>query len=394
MSMCNGTCPCANGAGDDSRDPHLSIGDDGVGRREFVTRTFLAAVTSMLASGGIVSAVGCGNGIIGGEGLTAPSSLGGGASIQLSNFPTLANVGGIASVGVINGIPIAVTRTGTSTFVALSMVCTHQGTILSIAGSGFHCPNHGATFASDGQWTGGQPTSSLISYPVTYDATSGTLQIGGGSAGTVATIALQPTTATLVPPQSTQLTATLRDNTGTVVAGRVVTWSSSNTAVATVDATGLVTGVAAGGPVTITATCDSATATASVTVTSGQLAGGLVVDPALFPALATIGGIARVDNQLAGSLPIAVVRTSSTTWAAFSMVCPHQGTTINIVSGGFRCPNHGAQFNSAGANTGGQVTSALTSLPVTVQSDGTLLLQGTTTVPPGGGSGGDDGNDD
>lgn len=76
-----------------------------------------------------------------------------------------------------------------------------------------------------------------------------------------------------------------------------------------------------------------------------------------FPPLAADGGIARVDGG--SSTPIAVVRVNATTYRAFSMVCPHAGTTINITTGGFRCPNHGAVFNSAGVRTGGQVTTDL-----------------------------------
>src|SRR2546421_8122346 len=45
---------------------------------------------------------------------------------------------------------------------------------------------------------------------------------------------------------ATQLTATPKDAVGNVLTGRAVTWASSNAAIATVSATGLVTGVAAG----------------------------------------------------------------------------------------------------------------------------------------------------
>lgn len=90
--------------------------------------------------------------------------------------------------------------------------------------------------------------------------------------------------------------------------------------------------------------------------------GQLTVVLTNFAALATDGGIARVDGG--SSTPVAVVRVSATSYRAFSMVCPHAGTTINIVTGGFRCPNHGAVFNSAGVRTGGQVTTDLRELPV------------------------------
>lgn len=90
--------------------------------------------------------------------------------------------------------------------------------------------------------------------------------------------------------------------------------------------------------------------------------GRLTVVVTNFPALAADGGIARVDGG--SSTPVAVVRVNATTYRAFSMVCPHAGTTINITTGGFRCPNHGAVFNSAGVRTGGQVTTDLRELPV------------------------------
>ena len=88
--------------------------------------------------------------------------------------------------------------------------------------------------------------------------------------------------------------------------------------------------------------------------------------PREFPRLAADGGIARVDGG--STTPVAVVRVNATTYRAFSMVCPHAGTTINITTGGFRCPNHGAVFNAAGVRTGGQVTSDLRELPVVYTS--------------------------
>jgi Rieske Fe-S protein len=94
--------------------------------------------------------------------------------------------------------------------------------------------------------------------------------------------------------------------------------------------------------------------------------GRLTVVLANFPALAADGGIARVDGG--STTPVAVVRVNATTYRAFSMVCPHAGTTITITTGGFRCPNHGAVFNAAGVRTGGQVTSDLRELPVVYTS--------------------------
>ena len=75
-----------------------------------------------------------------------------------------------------------------------------------------------------------------------------------------------------------------------------------------------------------------------------------------YAALGTVGGIAVISG--AGT-PIAVVLASATQYRAFSLICPHAGTTVAISGAGFRCPNHGATFNGSGAWTGGERTTGL-----------------------------------
>lgn len=108
-------------------------------------------------------------------GTSFPSSVA--MSIKVADYPTLANVGGVALVSA-SGSPIAVVRTGTSTFVALSRICPHQGSTVNAVTGGFLCPNHGARFDQNGTWTGGQRTSNMRSYATSYDATTGTITIG------------------------------------------------------------------------------------------------------------------------------------------------------------------------------------------------------------------------
>ncbi len=88
----------------------------------------------------------------------------------------------------------------------------------------------------------------------------------------VATVTLNVQASTLVPAQTVLLSATTKDASGTVVSGRVVTWSTSAAAVATVDANGLVTGVSPG-TATITATSEGKTAAAAITVVTGAFVG-------------------------------------------------------------------------------------------------------------------------
>src|SRR5213079_2567308 len=76
-----------------------------------------------------------------------------------------------------------------------------------------------------------------------------------------------PATAGVAVGSTVQLTATPKDANGNPLTGRVVTWQSSNSAIASVNGSGLVSGVAAGGPVTITATSEGRSGTPAITVT-------------------------------------------------------------------------------------------------------------------------------
>ena len=84
----------------------------------------------------------------------------------------------------------------------------------------------------------------------------------------VASVAVSPATVSVALNATTQLTATTSDANGYVLNGRTVTWSSSDPSKATVDATGLVKGLAYG-QVIITATSEGKTGTATVKVSDG-----------------------------------------------------------------------------------------------------------------------------
>ena len=92
------------------------------------------------------------------------------------------------------------------------------------------------------------------------------------------TVTVSPATAELTALGATvQLAAEVRDQNGQVMAGAAVTWTTGSPAVATVDASGLVT-AASNGTATITATAGSASGSATVTV--AQVAGSVTVSPA------------------------------------------------------------------------------------------------------------------
>jgi len=94
------------------------------------------------------------------------------------------------------------------------------------------------------------------------------IAITAGASGPVAVtgVTMNPTSVSIEAGQTSQLTATVSP---TNADDSSVTWSSSNTAVATVDANGLVTAVSAGtATITVTTTDGSKTATCAVTVTA------------------------------------------------------------------------------------------------------------------------------
>jgi uncharacterized protein YjdB len=87
----------------------------------------------------------------------------------------------------------------------------------------------------------------------------------------VGTVTIAPLTATIASGSTVTLVATVKDVNGTTVTDRVVTWKSSNDLVATVSATGVVTGLVAGSA-TITATTEGKSGTATVTIIPGPAA--------------------------------------------------------------------------------------------------------------------------
>ncbi len=120
-----------------------------------------------------------------------------------------------------------------------------------------------ATVNGNGLVTGVAAGATTIT--ATSEGTSGTAAVTVTSVP-VASVTVSPATVSLQPGQTQQLTATPKDAGGNALSGRMVTWASGSTAVATVSGSGLVSGVAAGSA-TITATSEGKSGSASVTVT-------------------------------------------------------------------------------------------------------------------------------
>lgn len=154
----------------------------------------------------------------------------------------------------------------------------------------------------------------------------------------VSTVTMSQATATLVPPQTVQLSATPQDSAGNTLSGvalggRSTTWASSNIAAATVTTAGLVTAVGAvGATVSITASIGGTDGTTIVTVLAPVASVSLTAfNPDSVIAPGTVNGTATVadaaTNPLAGrivtfisSLPSRAAVTSSGTTDALGQV--------------------------------------------------------------------------
>jgi uncharacterized protein YjdB len=82
----------------------------------------------------------------------------------------------------------------------------------------------------------------------------------------VSSVTVQPDSISVIVGNTSTLTAIVKDGSDNTLNGRTVTWKSGTTGVATVDANGVVTGVAAGAT-TVTATSEGKSGSAKVVVT-------------------------------------------------------------------------------------------------------------------------------
>jgi len=174
----------------------------------------------------------------------------------------------------------------------------------------------------------------------------------------VASVTVTPASASVQVGQTVQLTATPRDANGNALSGRAVTWSSTNTTVATVSGTGLVRGATAGSA-TITATSEGQSGTSAVTVTVAPVA-TVTVSPAA-----------------AAIQPGQTVQLTATTKDANGNILT--GRTVTWVSNS----NAAATVSSSGLVTGVATGTALITATSEGKSGGAAIAVGTPPPPAG-----------
>ncbi len=214
---------------------------------------------------------------------TAWQSSNPGVATVTSNGTVKALAAGVTNLGVIVGgksatIPLTVfPRMAGSIAIVPENPAVAVGSSSQLTGevrdqNGIAIPNQPITWSSSAPGVASVSSSGLLTGTsqgtATIIATSGALSTTTTATVnyvTVASVSVTPPVANVDDGGTVTLVATPRDAQGNPLTGRVVSWSSSSPAVATVSSTGVVTGVSAG-TATITATSDGKSGTATLTV--------------------------------------------------------------------------------------------------------------------------------
>lgn len=294
----------------------------------------------------------------------------------------------LVTVGAPLLLSIAVTPTGQS---------IPKGNTLQLVATGTYTDAVPRDVTSTATWTTSASSVATVSGGVVQSVNAGsatiTATVGAiaGSTGVSVTsasllsIAVTPGTSSIALGQTKQLlaTGTLTDGT-TPNLTSVATWTSSNTAIATVSASGLVTSKSQG-TVTLTATSGAVLGTATVTITDP-----ILVSLAVSPTSATIALGNSQQVVATGTLSDATtsVLTSSATWTT-------SNPAVATVVGGL-VQSRGAGTATITASSGGftaqtSVTvggAALVSLAITpanqsIALGNTLQLTATGTLTDG-----------
>ena len=151
-----------------------------------------------------------------------------------------------------------------------------------------------ATVDANGLVTGVAPGAATITATSEGRNNSAAVTV---SLAPVASVTVSPSFDTLQQGTTRTLTATVRNDSGAAIAGRVVSWSSNNSQIASVTSTGSVTAVSPGKAM-ISATSEGKTGTAEVVVVARPV-NSITVSPN--PAPVTVGGTTTLTATLRDS---------------------------------------------------------------------------------------------
>lgn len=233
---------------------------------------------------------------------------------------------------------------------------------------------------------------------VAVSACAGDSGPSGPSPTAVATVEVAPATVSMNEGETRQLAASPKNHLGALVAGQSAVWASANAAVASVDAAGLVRGVA-GGSTTVSATVGGKVGTAAITVialpvatvtistSAAQVAAGTTL--ALLVTLADAQGNALLGRTVAWSSSNTAAATVGASTGLVTGVAAGT-TTVTATSEGKSgtavitvVPNTGLTFAMSGRVVEAPANTAVVGARVTATDANALVIATTLTDASG-----------
>lgn len=121
----------------------------------------------------------------------------------------------------------------------------------------------------------------------------------------------------------------------------------------------------------------SAAGTACASMVTYRVApedGVVRLDPLEHPPLRGSGGFLRVQPEGSPG-PIYVLALERGGFTAVSPICTHRGCTVDVAGDSLVCPCHGSTYDRQGNVLEGPAQRSLTSFPVLVDADGTIVIR-------------------
>ncbi len=192
---------------------------------------------------------------------------------------------------------------------------------------------------------------------------SASLTVGTPSPSSVASVTLDVPTQDLTAGQQVQSVVTLKDAQGNILTGRTITYSTDNSAIVTVTASGVIRGVGAG-YARIRATSGGVTGSEGFTVT-GSTSTAPVASITVTPATATLSiGQTSQESAVARDAQSNAIAGTLFTWTTTNPAVATVSTNglVSAVGGG------SATIRAAASGITGSMLMTVTSAPATVAS--------------------------
>jgi hypothetical protein len=239
-----------------------------------------------------------------------------------------------------------------------------------------------ATVSSTGEVSGVAP-GGPVSIKATVDGVSGEAHVTVDPTP-VDHVVVTPDESGILVGQTQPLTAIALDAGGRPLTGRSFTWESNAPGVAAVTSTGLVLGIAPGGPVTISATTEGKTGTAAVSVSArpatrlafvqqpGAARSGQPITPAVTVAVQDdqLNTVAGADNEVTISIagnPGGATLSGTTVASAVNGIVTFNNLVLDRAGSGYTLMATSSGLSSATSTPFNVTAGTVTGLAITTQ---------------------------